>query len=48
MALDGEHSLTRRTRMLCLWRADFSEEEKRPAGHGMDLFSRRGKLAAEV
>ena len=43
MALDGEIFVDETDEVLCLWRADFSEEENALL-YGMDLFSRRGKL----
>ncbi len=42
-ALDGEIFVDETEDVLCLWRADFSEEDKSLL-YGMDLFSRRGKL----
>ncbi len=42
-ALDGEIFVDETEDVLCLWRADFSEEENSLL-YGMDLFSRRGKL----
>lgn len=40
-ALDGEIFVDETEDVLCLWRADFSEEDKSLL-YGMDLFSRRG------
>ena len=42
-SLDGEIFVDETEDVLCLWRADFSEEDKSLL-YGMDLFSRRGKL----
>ena len=42
-ALDGEIFVDETDDVLCLWRADFSEEDNTLL-YGMDLFSRRGKL----
>ena len=42
-ALDGEIFVDETEDVLCLWRADFSEEDKSLL-YGMDLFSRHGKL----
>ena len=42
-ALDGEIFMDETDDVLCLWRADFSEEDNTLL-YGMDLFSRRGKL----
>ena len=41
--LDGEIFVDETDDVLCLWRADFSEEDNTLL-YGMDLFSRRGKL----
>lgn len=42
-ALDGEIFVDETDDVLCLWRADFSEENGSLL-YGMDLFSRRGRL----
>lgn len=40
---DGEIFVDEDKELLCLWRADFDEEEKALV-YGMDIFSRRGRL----
>jgi SAM-dependent methyltransferase len=42
-SLDGEVFVDETDDVLCLWRADFSEDDNSLL-YGMDLFSRRGKL----
>ena len=42
-SLDGFTSVDEDENNLCLWRADFSEEEK-ALYYGMDLFTRRGRF----
>lgn len=42
-AMDGQISLDETEDLLCLWRADFDEDEDALV-YGMDLFSRQGKL----
>lgn len=42
-ALDGSVFVDEKENVLCLWRADFDEEEQAII-YGMDIFSRRGRL----
>ena len=42
-SLDGDVFVDESPEALCLWRADFDEEENAIV-YGMDIFSRRGKL----
>ncbi len=42
-SLDGEIFVDESDDLLCLWRADFDEEEKKIV-YGMDLFERQGRL----
>ena len=44
-SLDGEVFVDETEELLCLWRADF-DEENRALVYGMDLFTRRGQLWA--
>ena len=44
-SLDGEVFVDETEDLLCLWRADF-DEENRALVYGMDLFTRRGQLWA--
>ena len=42
-ALDGSIFVDEKKDVMCLWRADFDEEEQAVV-YGMDIFSRRGRL----